>query len=69
MDETEKVADKRLISQLTLVGEHQGMVKRFDGFDKSRHTVPKFASDRAQQFLARLAEPELVEWSESLFSA
>ena len=69
MDETEKVADKRLISQLTLVGEYQGMVKRFDGFDKSRHTVPKYASDRAQQFLARLAEPELVEWSESLFAA
>ncbi len=69
MDETEKGADKRLIQQLTLVGEQEGLVKRFSGFDKSRHTVPKFASDRAQQFLARLAEPELVEWSEELFAA
>jgi len=69
MDENEKVADQRLIQQLTLVGEHEGLVKRFDGFDKSRHTAPKFASDRAQQFLARLAEPELVEWSEELFAA
>lgn len=69
MDETEKVADKRLIQQLTLVGEHEGLVKRFSGFDKSRHTVPKFASDRAQQFLGRLAERELAEWSEELFAA
>ena len=38
-------------------------------FDKSRHTPPKFASDRAQQFLARLAEPELIEWGEELFAA
>lgn len=69
MDETEKVVDKRLIQQLSLVGEYEGLVKRFSGFDKSRHTVPKFASDRAQLFLARLAEPELVEWSEELFAA
>lgn len=69
MDETEKFANKRLIQQLTLVGEYEGLVKRFSGFDKSRHTAPKFASDRAQQFLARLAEPELVDWSEELFAA
>lgn len=69
MGEAENVADRRIIQQLTLVGEQEGLVKRFAGFDKSRHTVPKFASDRAQQFLTRLAEPELVEWSEALFAA
>lgn len=60
---------ERLVRGITLAGVHEGLVKRFDGFDKSRHTVPKFASDRAQQFLGRLAEPELIEWGESLFAS
>ncbi len=69
MDSSENDFSNNLIRHLTLVGEQEGVVKRLDGFDKSRHTVPRFASDRAQQFLARLAEPELVEWGEELFAA
>lgn len=62
-------SNSRLIRNLSFVGQYQGLVKRMNGFDKSRHTPPKFASDRAQQFLARLAEPELAEWGEELFTA
>lgn len=68
MESSENGASKSLIQCLTLVGQQEGLVKRMDGFDKSRHTVPRFASDRAQQFLARLAEPELAEWGEELFA-
>ncbi len=69
MGSAEKEAGRPVIQKLTLVGEYEGLVKRFVGFDKSRHTVPKFASDRAQLFLARLAEPEIIEGSEERFSA
>ena len=68
MESSENGSSKNLIHCLTLVGQQEGLVKRMDGFDKSRHTVPKFASDRAQQFLARLAEAELTEWGEELFA-
>jgi len=60
---------KRLIARVSFLGKEEGQVKRFPDFVKSRHTVPKLASDRAQQFLARLAEPELREWGEERFSA
>ena len=60
---------KELIARVSFFGREEGPVKRFPDFDKSRHTAPKFASDRAQQFLARLAEPELNEWGEERFSA
>lgn len=60
---------KELIARVSFFGREEGQVKRFPDFDKSRHTAPKFASDRAQQFLARLAEPELYEWGEDRFSA
>jgi len=69
MDSSENGSSKNLIQCLTLVGLQEGLVKRMDGFDKSRHTAPRFASDRAQQFLARLANPELSEWGEELFAA
>ena len=68
MESSENGSPKNLIDCLTLVGRQEGMVKRMDDFDKSRHTVPRFASDRAQLFLAKLAEPELVEWGEELFA-
>ena len=68
MESSDNGSPENLIHCLTLVGRQEGLVKRMDDFDKSRHTVPKFASDRAQQFLARLAEPELVEWGEELFA-
>ena len=60
---------KELIARVSFFGREEGQVKRFPDFDKGRHTAPKFASDRAQQFLARLAEPELCEWGEERFSA
>ncbi len=69
MGDSDKDGDGGIVRRLSLVGEYEGLVKRFEGFDKSRHTAPKFASDRAQQFLARLAEPELVEWGEALFAS
>jgi len=69
MDSNAQDSSSRLIRNLSFVGQFEGLVKRMDGFDKSRHTPPKFASDRAQQFLARLAEPELTEWGEELFTA
>lgn len=69
MKDTRKGAAQGIVRQLTLFGDYEGLVKRFGGFDKARHTVPKFASDRAQLFLARLAEPELTEWGEERFAA
>jgi len=69
MEDSRKGAVQGIVRQLTLFGEHEGLVKRFDAFDKARHTVPKFASDRAQLFLARLAESELAEWGEERFGA
>ena len=69
MDSDTQDSDSRFLRDLSFVGQLEGLVKRMGGFDKSRHTPPKFASDRAQQFLARLAEPELVEWGEEQFAA
>ena len=51
---------KELIARVSFFGREEGQVKRFPDFDKSRHTAPKFASDRAQQ---------LYEWGEERFSA
>ncbi len=60
---------KDLITRISFVGMEEGQVKRFPDFDKRLHTAPKFASDRAQQFLGRLAGPDLNEWGEELFAA
>ncbi|MCH6257992.1 hypothetical protein MLD52_15640 [Puniceicoccaceae bacterium K14] len=57
-----------MIRKISFVGEFSGQVKRLPGFDKSFHTVPKFASDRAQQFLAKICHGELEEWGESIFA-
>lgn len=69
MNANDQKSGKELIARVSFFGREEGQVKRFPDFDKSRHTVPRFASDRAQQFLARLAEPELNEWGEERFSA
>ena len=52
---------------ISLAGRQDGLVKRLAGFDKSRHTVPKYVSDRASEFLGRLCEEELSEWADDLF--
>lgn len=58
-----------VFQSITLVGEQEGSVKRLSGFDKSRHTVPRFASDRAAKFLGRICGEELSEWGDGLFRA
>lgn len=55
-----------VVQAVSLGGSWQGLVKRLDAFDKSRHTAPKFASERAGQFLSRLVEAELIEWGDEL---
>lgn len=62
------VEGKSLIRRISFVGTFSGAVKRLPAFDKTRHIVPKFASDRAQAFLAKLCQDELEEWGEELFS-
>ena len=69
MKTEDQKSGKELIARVSFFGREEGHVKHFPDFDKSRHTSPKFASDRAQQFLARLAEPELNEWGEERFTA
>ena len=56
------------VQSIALIGMTRGLVKRLPGFDKSRHTVPKWASERAHQFIGSICEPELREWGEGLFS-
>ncbi len=51
-----------------LVGKQYGLLKHLSGFDKSRHTVPKFANDRARVFLGKICRRELEEWAEALYS-
>ena len=57
-----------IVQTIALIGVTRGLVKRLPGFDKSRHTVPKWASERAQQFIGSICEPELREWGEGIFS-
>lgn len=64
----EQVEEKSMIRRISFVGEFSGIVKRLPAFDKTRHVVPKFASDRAQMFLAKLCQEELEEWGEAIFA-
>lgn len=57
-----------IVRSIAFVGRTRGLVKRLPGFDKSRHTIPKWSGDRAQQFIGTIASSELQEWGEALFS-
>lgn len=56
-----------IISSLTLAGRVWGEVRRLEGFDKKRHTLPDKVNGATQAFLAKLCSREIEEDGEALF--
>ena len=56
-----------LVATLTLAGRTWGEVRRLDGFDKKRHSVPDQVNGATQAFLAKLCGQEIAEEGEAFF--